>query len=156
MGGLLVMRHGPAEEARWGIPDEARALTEAGRDVVIRALRALGAWRPTHIFTSPYRRARQTAELLQVGFGEPPVPIEPWEALAPTGDPDRVILELEAHGIASDWKAQWVLVGHLPLVGDLVERLTHRRVAFPTAGWAWIQVEDDGRFHLSRTSEHRP
>lgn len=60
---LYVVRHAHAPK---GEPDEARPLSEEGRRVfahVVQGLRALGV-RLDRIYTSPWRRARQTAELL--------------------------------------------------------------------------------------------
>ncbi|HEU0121576.1 MAG TPA: phosphohistidine phosphatase SixA [Bryobacteraceae bacterium] len=62
---IYLLRHGIAEDARPGQADSARALTSEGikrlREVLKRAKTATVA--PTLIVTSPYVRARQTAEL---------------------------------------------------------------------------------------------
>ncbi|MGQ9511516.1 MAG: SixA phosphatase family protein, partial [Thermaceae bacterium] len=60
---LYLVRHAHAPK---GEPDEARPLSEEGRRAfahVVRGLKALGV-RLDRIYTSPWRRARETAELL--------------------------------------------------------------------------------------------
>lgn len=63
---LYLMRHGIAEEFKLGSPDAGRALTQRGTlrtAMVARALDRLELRFDT-IITSPYRRARQTAEIV--------------------------------------------------------------------------------------------
>lgn len=65
---LAFMRHGPAEDDSPSGGDFDRALTSAGRLVVLRSaalLTAAVAPRGWRIFASPFVRARQTAELMQ-------------------------------------------------------------------------------------------
>jgi phosphohistidine phosphatase len=62
---IYILRHGIAEEARAGMPDAERALTDAGREklrAVLEQARAAGV-KPSLILTSPYRRAQQTAAI---------------------------------------------------------------------------------------------
>jgi len=61
---IYILRHGIAEEARGGMADAERALTETGREKLRRVLeraRAAGV-APSLILTSPYRRAKETAQ----------------------------------------------------------------------------------------------
>lgn len=62
---IYLLRHGIAEDRQPGGPDADRALTGEGRDKLRRVLkraRAAGA-APTLIFSSPLRRAKETAEI---------------------------------------------------------------------------------------------
>jgi phosphohistidine phosphatase len=65
---IYVMRHGPAEDRAATGRDFDRALTGPGREVVARAARALSDTRPVdralRVLSSPYRRARETAEIV--------------------------------------------------------------------------------------------
>lgn len=76
-GRLLVMRHGPAEAlvSHHG-SDAERRLTGDGHERMARACEALALILPPpdRIYTSPYERARETAELLAAAF-EGPEPI---------------------------------------------------------------------------------
>lgn len=63
---LYLMRHGIAEEFKLGHPDSERALTQRGTlrtAMVARALERLKLDFDT-IITSPFKRARQTAEIV--------------------------------------------------------------------------------------------
>jgi len=61
---IYLLRHAIAEAARPGMKDSERALTEAGRAKLRRVLRRAkdAGVQPDLILTSPYRRARETAE----------------------------------------------------------------------------------------------
>ena len=73
---IHLLRHGIADDARPGMPDADRALTAEGirklREVLKRARTAGVA--PSLILTSPYVRARQTAEVAAevLGYEEKP------------------------------------------------------------------------------------
>ena len=62
---IYILRHGIAEEAKAGGSDAERALTDTGREKLRRVLeraRAAGVT-PSIILTSPYRRAKETAQI---------------------------------------------------------------------------------------------
>ena len=62
---IYILRHGIAEEPMPGMRDADRALTEEGvkrLQAVLRRARAADV-KPPVILTSPYRRARETAEV---------------------------------------------------------------------------------------------
>jgi phosphohistidine phosphatase len=85
---IYLLRHGIAESARPGLPDAQRALTEEGREKLLRVLkraRAAGV-RPNAILSSPYQRALETAALAAraLGFDGP---IERTRALEPSASP---------------------------------------------------------------------
>ncbi len=64
---LYIVRHGPAGNAgEWAGPDSDRPLTRHGKQVVLRVAQRLAdlGLEVDAIITSPYVRARQTAEIL--------------------------------------------------------------------------------------------
>jgi phosphohistidine phosphatase len=85
---IYLLRHAIAESARPGVPDPERALTAEGKEKLSRVLnraRAAGV-RPDAIFSSPYKRALETAAMAAeaLGFsGE----IERTRALEPATSP---------------------------------------------------------------------
>lgn len=81
---ILLLRHGIAADARPGQPDADRALTGEGKQklrALLRRLRKAGV-RPALILTSPYLRARQTAEIAREILA-PEAIIVPARALTP-------------------------------------------------------------------------
>jgi len=120
---LYLLRHGPAVErgsARYREEAE-RPLTIEGRDKVLRIARGLRALELDFdlILTSPYVRARETAELVarQIESGQP---IELCEHLAIAGDPRQLIQELSERRPAPD---RALLVGHEPHLSCLASHL---------------------------------
>lgn len=133
---LYIVRHGEAE--RQVTTDEARALTRDGRDDVTRLWTHLVARgvQPRRIVSSPYVRARQTADLIAGFF--PGVPREQLDLITPDGDPSRVLARLLEAGVGDDW----VLVSHMPLVDRLCGALTDGgRYPFPVGATACLDVE---------------
>lgn len=113
---LLLLRHGIAVERDPAIPDDARALTPAGRrrtQAVVERLVALGL-HSDRLVSSPLLRARQTAELAVAAGLAPALEVDP--ALAPEGDPWSLLR----------WPAgirRLALVGHEPDLGNLAAAL---------------------------------
>ncbi len=112
---LFLLRHGIAEDARPGGGDEERALTSEGVKKMLKAsagmkevIEGLDA-----IYSSPYRRARQTAEIVSEKFGF--VSITETAALLPGSRADDVIDYLSKMNIYESV----MLVGHEPLLGYL-------------------------------------
>ena len=60
---LVIVRHGEAEEKKPWIPDEDRRLTEKGRKDV-ECIAKLIPWRIEVVYTSPLKRAVETAEII--------------------------------------------------------------------------------------------
>jgi phosphohistidine phosphatase len=116
---LYVMRHGPAEDRAPSGRDFDRRLTEAGREVVQRAARALDEARratPLRVLASPFRRARETADVVagHLATGEP----ELHDGLGADADlPHALVGELLAAG------ADALVIGHQPIVEELVRAL---------------------------------
>jgi phosphohistidine phosphatase len=127
---LLIVRHAIAfdrDPAAW--PDDAeRPLTKQGQRRFRRAARGLKAAAPSpEVFlTSPWLRARQTAEILVEEAGWP-IPMT-CSALG-GGKPDEVMECLKEHP-----ESPLALVGHEPYLGQLLSYLT-------TGDAARLQVE---------------
>lgn len=121
---LLLIRHAIAEDrgafAETGQPDSERPLTRPGRVKMARAARGLRSVVPSIdvLASSPYVRARQTAEIVAAAYG------------------DMAVVETDtlAHGAAPAGFARWArrqavagllaAVGHEPDLSDLTAWLT--------------------------------
>ncbi|MGD8176433.1 phosphohistidine phosphatase SixA [Marinimicrobium sp. ARAG 43.8] len=135
---LLIMRHGQAQAH--AASDSLRELTERGRQDVSSVCRALSSElaQSTQLWMSPYRRARQTMDILVGTLG---VNIEPQEvnSLTPESSPKSLCEALEQHDAN-----RFLIVSHMPLVADLVQYLTGAepgRYVFGTASVARIDAE---------------
>lgn len=75
MHACLVIRHGAAEERAPSGADADRALTEAGAEQMRAVAAGLAAIErpPAAVLASPYRRARQTGDIVAAAFGDVPV-----------------------------------------------------------------------------------
>lgn len=111
-----LLRHGVAEEARQGMSDADRALTNDGRKKLRQVLRnAIDAdVHPTLIMTSPLKRAVQTAEIAKevLGYNSQ---ILRTKALTPGSNVEQVWDEIRGHRD----EASLMLVGHNPLFENL-------------------------------------
>jgi phosphohistidine phosphatase len=124
-GHLLVMRHGPAEalSAEHG-NDAERRLTPEGRAQTAQACAVLGRLLPPleQIYTSPYLRAWETAELLAAAL-ETPAPIA-TPLLAPGFECTRL-----ARMLADDGGHPAAIVAHEPDLSEFIAWLSGARVA---------------------------
>ncbi|TWD44717.1 phosphohistidine phosphatase SixA [Pseudomonas sp. SJZ131] len=131
---IWVLRHGEAEP-HGSRPDSERALTDHGREEVLRTAADLIGHPITAIYASPYLRAQQTAELVRDALGFLPE-IRTVEWLTPDNRPQAVAEQLVSVDNA-------LLVSHNPLVGNLLGFLQHGHVQDPeavkTAGLAELE-----------------
>lgn len=116
---LYIVRHGIAVDRQApGIVDAKRPLTPKGMErirLVGRGLLRLGV-KPQRLYTSPWLRALQTAELLAAELGlEPP---GSTEAMLPSSPKSQVLALLNAEEATSV-----ALVGHEPHVSELTAYL---------------------------------
>jgi phosphohistidine phosphatase len=137
---LLLIRHGiAADRGAWSGRDEDRPLTPDG----IRRFRqaALGLARvgqpPDAVFTSPVRRARETAEIAASawGLGQPTdAPALAWGDL---GEIDELLATQSRSGV-------YALVGHEPHLSELLAHLVGskraERLAFKKGGAARLAL----------------
>ncbi len=131
---IFLVRHAIAEERRVDLPDAKRALTERGRQrfrAVVESLDAIG-FRFDRVYTSPWLRAVQTAELLApINDG----PLISTEGLAQAPEPD-FFESLQGQSVAC--------VGHEPWMGQALALLTTGSrdgywVRFKKGGVAWLR-----------------
>lgn len=122
MVNLVIMRHGEAEPLK--TQDRVRKLTEQGKQDVSQ----MASWLQQHyaafdwIWSSPYTRTRQTAELMRARQPEQ-CQLEIVPELIPEGDPELVREYLDAR-LAENPDANILLVSHMPLVSFLVSAFT--------------------------------
>jgi phosphohistidine phosphatase len=131
---LWLLRHGDAE-APPGVPDADRQLTEKGRRQSLSAGRALARLNLGFeaIYTSPRRRALDTAHLAAGALGLAPHVHQPLHG----GFTAAHALELLA-GAGAD--ARLLLVGHETDFSELVHDLTGGRVDLKKGGIAALRV----------------
>lgn len=114
---IFIVRHGHA--IAHAETDSARLLSERGRqEVKLNVERHLNELSSVeHIFSSPYRRARQTADIVQSYLDRS---ISELPFLTPDSDPSQA-LEYFYH-LASQYTCV-LMTSHMPLVSRLTDRL---------------------------------
>jgi phosphohistidine phosphatase len=117
---IYILRHGEAQPRSEDLPEAERELTQKGRRDVERIARL--AWaakvQPDLVLSSPYARAKQTAEIAIQAFESKPDLVE-TPVLVPSGSPKQVWREIKSHSKSR----QLLLVGHEPQLSDLVAYL---------------------------------
>jgi phosphohistidine phosphatase len=120
MRACLIIRHAIAEDrevfARTGRPDGERPLTDFGRRRMEGAARGIARLAPevARVLTSPWTRARETAEIVAGAYDDPPVSAS--TLLLPGADPDALLAWVfgRAHpGLSA-------LVGHEPALSEWI------------------------------------
>ena len=131
---LFLLRHGIAEAQTNGQSSAGRKLTMVGRRktlAVARRLRKLG-FRADRLFSSPYQRARETAEIAVLcGLANR---MELEDSLMPGGDCLPLLVSC---------RARWLFVGHEPdlsklaahLIGASVGCFTLHKAGFAHLHW---------------------
>lgn len=133
---LFLIRHAIAEDRRAGLPDAERQLTDIGRRRFEQMVQGLerGDIRFDRVYTSPWSRAVQTAELLApVTDGQ----LIATEGLARAPDP-TFFAGLDGHTVAC--------VGHEPWMSDTLALLTTGDpqgtwIRFKKGAIAWLRGE---------------
>jgi phosphohistidine phosphatase len=145
---LLLLRHGIAEERRVDLPDGRRALTPEGRqrtEAVVQRLLELGLGCDL-LLSSPYMRARQTADLARLAGLAPD--LELAAGMEPAGEIGPLMqLWLGESSPRPGWR-RLALVGHEPDLGQLAARLIGApagAVSLKKAGVALVALPEDGR-----------
>jgi len=124
---IWLLRHAAAEDHSASGRDADRTLTEDGHRRARDVGRGLAKLEPeiAVVLTSPYARARQTAEAAAHALrfdGK----VRETRSLEPDADPDDVLGELREEGVGSA-----LLVGHEPHLGALLGRLVAGRPGLP-------------------------
>lgn len=117
---LDLLRHGEAASTSTD-GDGGRPLTPRGAEALGRLARHLAARQTAwdHAFSSPFRRARESAEIVLRSIPDAPAP-EMLEELVPDAEPEEVVMALRTFGADH---GHVLLVSHMPLLGDLVAHL---------------------------------
>ena len=131
---LTLLRHGVAVDREdWQGADSERILTKDGIEEATRVLKLVrNRIKAVEIWTSPWLRARQTAELAS-GIWKLPLREIDWLAGDAVPTAERAS-RLQAH-------TDVVLVGHEPDLGDLVRFLCGARVTLKKSGLAVLKGE---------------
>lgn len=134
---IWILRHGHAEAM--AASDELRALTDEGRKDVLRVATQLAAEPLQAILASPYRRAQQTADVVQQQLQTlRGVSTAAW--LTPDDDPRQVLSFLTERA-----ESTLLLVSHQPLVSKLISLLvegnTSGHYPMPPAGLACVELD---------------
>ena len=138
---IYILRHGEADPHELGLPDKDRALTPKGkRDVraVATLARRMKA-SPGAIFTSPLRRARETAAEAAAVF-EGPQPTE-TDALLPDARPELLWQQIVHLGSHSKGTLEEILVaGHEPHMSRLTAFLLEAAVVVDFKKSAMVRI----------------
>jgi len=140
----ILVRHGIAVEPdEWEGMEENRPLTEKGKKRVRQAAEGLAALdcQPTHLFTSPFVRAYDTARLLRMVIC-PTLKVETREELAVGAKPEQLVGLLRTLPL----DAVVVCVGHEPQLGEVVGLLLCGKVLpnFPLKKAGAARIESEG------------
>jgi phosphohistidine phosphatase len=138
---LYLIRHGLAEDRGDAWPDDAkRPLTEEGMSRLRKSARGLVRLGIVFdvVMTSPYVRARQTAEIFAAAM-DPKPHLTNADSLTPDGSYPAVVADLGKHAR----RERIALVGHEPALGELAARLIGSRhpIPFKKGGVCCIEVD---------------
>ena len=133
---LALLRHGRAT----GQGPQAELTAEGAGYVELLGERlAAEGWKPAAAFCSPFKRARETAELVleQVAPGLRPTLLD---ELTPETDPRTALSALLEPSLPA---GPVLVVAHLPLLGLLAERLTGEDPGFHPGLFVEIELDPD-------------
>ena len=138
---LLIVRHAIAlPRGAPDVPDAKRPLTARGRRRFEAAARGLARAlpRPDTLLTSPWKRARQTAEILAAAYGR----LEPKDTPALAGGSFEELARIVG---AHPEDATVAVVGHEPWLSALLARIIgsaeDARLEFKKGGMALVELE---------------
>ena len=118
---LYLMRHAIAADADENTQDNQRALTEKGRKKLGKIARNLEKLDLSFdlILTSPYLRARQTADVVADEFEIRPGLVQESENLTPLGFGDKLVDEIKSREPVENL----LIVGHEPFISQIIGML---------------------------------
>ncbi|OJF96986.1 phosphohistidine phosphatase SixA [Alkalibacterium sp. 20] len=137
---LLLIRHGKAEERAFNKEDAERQLTKKGKKeftAFVTSIKAeLKTDKDTKVWTSPLKRAKQTATILTEQLE--------WEKAAEkefiaNGDFTALISEINQ----LEPETRVVCVGHEPTLGNWIEELTGSEYSFKKGGIALVRLDEE-------------
>jgi phosphohistidine phosphatase len=120
---IWLLRHASAEDRADSGKDADRTLTEDGHKRAREVARGLAELEPgiELVLTSPYARARQTAEPVARALRLADQ-LRETQGLEPSSDPEEILEEVRAEKVEAI-----LLVGHEPHLGALLGRLVAGR-----------------------------
>jgi phosphohistidine phosphatase len=136
---LYLIRHAKAEDRGDAWPDDSkRPLTEDGIERMRKAARGLVRLGVTLdvVLTSPFVRARQTAEIVASAFENRP-PIVNLDSLTPNGSFQIFLSDLDRQSK----RGSMAIVGHEPDLGEMAARLGGLRQALPMKKGAVCRID---------------
>ena len=148
---IVLVRHGKAQGARPGLPDSERPLVpgaaEALAEALPRAFALLDAGdEAARVWVSPALRARQTAEEVSAALDANGVAYDEGEReYLFYQDQEAFLDDIED---APDGSVI-VAVGHIPLMEDVLERLTGERISFTPGSVAAITLPASPRTQIT-------
>jgi phosphohistidine phosphatase len=143
---LYFLRHGIAADKKAYRHDSERPLTPEGIANMKKAaqgMKVLGI-SPHRVFSSPFVRAHQTAELAAEGVGFPKEKIEIWDSLIPDAGFGDFLEDLKR--LAPD--ESYIFVGHEPSISGFASRLLMGNemvcMRFDKGGLCHLHLEEEG------------
>jgi phosphohistidine phosphatase len=137
---LFILRHGEAGNRMTVMErDSERPLTPEGRtemQKIARSLKAIGL-QTDQIYTSPLRRARETAEIAAKILEIPT--LEEWDELKPDGSKTGLYRKLARLGQNS----RPILVGHEPYLSSMIGEImgtTSAKIVLKKGGVAKVRI----------------
>ena len=126
---VFLLRHGQAASHSESGRDEDRPLTDEGREQIAALAKSLAAKKIVFnaIWTSPYRRARETVAVLREQLGSAPEARECLELGSGTSF-EEVATLVESYRKENP-QAHLLLVGHMPDFGEIAALLLGTRAA---------------------------
>lgn len=139
---LLLMRHGEAEN--FASTDASRSLTNRGREQVRASAARLAEsmFQPEIVLSSPYVRARQTADIVLDLLVQPSgvnLKIELVDTITPGGEALKAIRDLAARLESANCG---LVVFHQPIISRVIELLCGERQPMGTAHIAVLEATD--------------
>ena len=118
---LYLMRHGIAADPDGNTPDSQRPLTEKGRKKLEKIAGNFEKLDLTFdlILTSPYLRARQTADVVAAALDLQPWLVKESQNISPVGDVEKLVDEINALESMNDL----LIVGHEPFLSQMIGML---------------------------------
>jgi len=137
---LFILRHGEAGNRMTVVEkDSERPLTTEGRtemQKIAKSLKAIGL-QTNQIYTSPLKRARETAEIAAKILNIPT--LEEWDELKPDGSKAALYRKLEK----LERNSRLILVGHEPyltsMIGEIIG-ITGPRIVLKKGGMAKVRI----------------
>jgi phosphohistidine phosphatase len=137
---LFVLRHGEAGNRMSVLAEDSeRPLTREGRiemQKIAKSLKAVGL-RTNQIYTSPLKRARETAEITARILKDPK--LEEWDELKPDGSKAALYRKLARF----EQNSRLILVGHEPYLSSMIGEIigtTGARLVLKKGGLGKVRI----------------